>query len=49
MRTWLAANPQKKHGGHVYRLEDFGLDREERRAALRFYQDRFNVPDDKQS
>jgi hypothetical protein len=49
MRTWLAANPQRKHGGHVYRLEDFGLDREERRTALRFYQDRFNVPDDKQS
>jgi hypothetical protein len=52
MRSWLAANADHKHGGygkHVYRLEDFGLDPEERRAALRFYQDRFNIPDDKRS
>ena len=26
MRAWLGANPRGKHGGHSYRLEDFGLD-----------------------
>jgi hypothetical protein len=46
MREWLAANPGGKHGKHRYRLEDFGLDRDERRAALSFYQEHFNVPDD---
>ena len=46
MRAWLETNPSGKHGRHQYRLEDFGLDGAERRAALRFYQERFNVPDD---
>ncbi len=46
MRAFLAANPRGKHGVHNYRLEDFGLDAAERRAALRFYQQRFNVPDE---
>jgi hypothetical protein len=26
MQTWLAANPQGKHGRHRYSLEQFGLD-----------------------
>lgn len=39
MRAWLAANPRGKHGGHSYRLEDFGLDPAERRRALAFYGD----------
>lgn len=46
MRTWLAANPAAKHGKHVYRLADFGLDRDELRAALRFYTERFDIPED---
>ncbi len=46
MRAFLAANPRGKHGAHTYRLEDFGLDAAERRKALRFYQQRFNVPDE---
>ncbi|MDH3199876.1 MAG: hypothetical protein OEM15_03180 [Myxococcales bacterium] len=29
-----------------YRLEDLGLDPEERRRALAFYRERFNVPED---
>lgn len=44
MRAYLAANPRGKHGAHSYRLEDFGLDSDERRAALRSYQERFAVP-----
>ena len=35
-----------RHGTIVYRLEDFRLDDEERRTALRFYQERFGVPDE---
>jgi hypothetical protein len=26
MRSWLAQNPQGKHGTHDYRAEEFGLD-----------------------
>lgn len=46
MRAYLAANPRGKHGAHTYRLEDFGLDPEERRAALRAYRERFGVEDE---
>jgi len=46
MRAWLEANPRGKHGSHRYRLEDFGLDRQERRTALQFYSDAFGVPDE---
>jgi len=38
--------PRKRHGAprHAgYDPADFGLDRAERRAALRFYTDRFRV------
>jgi hypothetical protein len=45
MRAWLAANPRGKHGGHSYRLEDFGLDPAERRRALAFYTSRFGGGD----
>ena len=44
MRSFLAANPRGKHGAHRYRPEDFGLDTEERRRALAFYCERFDVP-----
>ena len=46
MRAFMDANPRGKHGRIDYRLEDVGLDRAERRRALRFYQDRFGVPDE---
>jgi hypothetical protein len=44
MRAYLDANPRGKHGSHTYRLEDYGLDAAERRAALAFYTERFAVP-----
>lgn len=34
MRTWLAANPAGKHGGHAYDPRDYGLDRDEVRAKF---------------
>ena len=42
----LRDNPRGKHGTIVYRLEDLGIDPEERRRALRFYSDRFDLPDE---
>jgi hypothetical protein len=44
MTAYLAANPRGKHGAHTYRLEDYGLDAQERRTALDFYTRRFDVP-----
>jgi len=46
MRAFVRENPRGKRGRIEYRLEDFGLDRAERRRALRFYQERFAVPDE---
>ncbi len=43
MRQWIAANPRGQHGGHDYAAEDFGIDMAERRRALKFYTDRFQV------
>jgi hypothetical protein len=48
-RAWQAyqeRHPAGRHGTVVYRLDDFRLDGEERRAALRFYQQRFGVLDE---
>jgi hypothetical protein len=44
VRAHLDANPRGKHGRIDYRLEDLGLDPRERRAALAFYCERFDVP-----
>jgi hypothetical protein len=43
MKSWLAANPQGKHGAHRYTLEQFGLDAaiESRRFAA--YRERFRI------
>jgi hypothetical protein len=46
IESFLTANPRGKLGRIEYHLEDFGLDRSERRQALRFYQERFDVPDE---
>jgi hypothetical protein len=43
MRDFMVRNPRGRHGGVRYQLSDFGLDPAERRAALRFYTDRFGV------
>jgi hypothetical protein len=44
MLAWLADNQRGKHGKHEYAAIDFGIDVAERRQALRFYHDSFNVP-----
>jgi hypothetical protein len=46
LRAYQEANPRGRHGTIDYRLEDFGLDAGERRAALRAYSERFGVPDE---
>ena len=43
MRAFMDDHPRGKFGGIVYDLADFGLDPSERRDALRFYTDRFDV------
>jgi hypothetical protein len=47
MQAWIAENRQEKHGRHDYSAEDFGLDIEQLRGRLKFYQDRFAVPTDR--
>lgn len=46
IERYMAANPRGKHGTIDYRLDDFGIDADEQRRALRFYQDFFDVPDE---
>ncbi|HMF82324.1 MAG TPA: sulfotransferase, partial [Acidimicrobiia bacterium] len=43
MQSFMEDHPRGKFGGIVYDLADFGLDAGERRDALRFYTDRFDV------
>jgi hypothetical protein len=43
MQRWLAANPQNKRGVHRYRLEDFGLEREQLARRFEPYCQRFGV------
>jgi hypothetical protein len=47
--AYLDAHRPGRHGTVVYRLDDFLLDADERRDALRFYQERFGVPDESPS
>jgi hypothetical protein len=46
MDSFMAEHPRGRHGGVIYELADFGLDREERRRALRFYVERFDVDEE---
>jgi hypothetical protein len=46
MRSFLADNPQEKHGGHRYSFADTGLDADALRARLRGYQEYFDVPEE---
>lgn len=41
---FMAAHPRGKYGTVVYELTAFSIDASERRAALRFYQQRFDIP-----
>lgn len=43
MHHFLAENPQGKHGGHRYRVEQFGLDPDRLREQFRFYQEHYRV------
>ncbi len=47
MLVWIADNRQEKHGRHDYAAEDFGLDIEQLRSRLKFYQERFEVSIDR--
>ena len=46
IRAYMDASPRGRHGSIDYRLEDVGLDAAERRRALRFYSERFGVPEE---
>jgi hypothetical protein len=43
IRGYMDAHPRGKHGTIAYHLEDVGLDAGERREALRFYRERFEL------
>jgi len=43
MDAFMETHPRGRHGGVLYDLSQFGLDDEERRAALQFYVDRFDI------
>ncbi len=43
MASFMAAHPRGRHGAVLYDLHEFGLDPDERRAALAFYTDHFGV------
>jgi hypothetical protein len=47
MRRYLVEERGGGHSKHVYDLADFGLDHAERRQALRFYSEHFDVPNDR--
>jgi hypothetical protein len=46
IRSYMDASPRGRHGSIDYRLKDVGLEADERRRALRFYQERFAVPEE---
>ena len=46
MDAFMVEHPRGRHGGVIYDLADLGLDREERRRALRFYVERFAVDEE---
>ena len=46
LRKAIDDRPRGRHGRVAYHLEDVGIDAAERRAALRPYQERFDVPDE---
>jgi hypothetical protein len=43
MDAFMKDHPRGRHGGVVYDLTEFGIDRKERREALQFYVDRFAI------
>jgi Sulfotransferase family len=47
MDQFMVDHPRNKWGNVEYHLEDFGMDAAERRAALRFYSERFGLRDER--
>jgi hypothetical protein len=47
MDQFMVEHPRGKWGSVEYHLEDFGLDRTERRDALRFYSERFGLREER--
>jgi hypothetical protein len=47
MDGFMVANPRGRHGGVTYDLGQFDLDRDELRAALSFYTDRFGLTEER--
>jgi len=43
MDEFMGSHPRGRHGGIRYDLNQFGIDEAERRRALQFYVDRFNI------
>ncbi len=43
MHAFVAAHPRGRHGGVLYDLDDFGIDRRRLRRTMAFYVDRFGV------
>ena len=46
MDAFMSDHPRGRHGTVEYDLAAFGLDPAERRAALRFYSERFGTRDE---
>jgi hypothetical protein len=46
MRSFLAANPKEKHGGHSYSFADTGLDAGLLRERTHDYQEFFDIPEE---
>lgn len=46
MQAFLDANPADKHGRHLYRFDDIGMDEDEVRSLFKSYQDHFEIPEE---
>lgn len=46
MDAFMSSHPRGKHGSVIYNMEELGLNREERRKAMAFYVERFNVTEE---
>ena len=46
MQSFLDENPADKHGRHLYRFADIGMDQHEARKLFRGYQQYFDIPDE---
>jgi hypothetical protein len=47
MTTFMEAHPRGRHGGVVYDLDEFGLERDQLRESFSFYVDRFGITEER--